>query len=498
MTIPLNGARVTVMGLGRFGGGLGVTRFLLEQDRTVLVTDRQSADALGDSVAALEPLVASGRVRLALGGHEASQFTDTDLVVANPAVPTPWANPLLLAARDAGVPITTEIGLLVERLPRGAGVVAITGSAGKSTTSAMTHHILDHALRNDARAPEEAGAPPARSWLGGNLGGSLLPDVPRLKPADAIVLELSSAMLWWLSGAPGLLDAPPAPLRPAVGIVTSFAPNHLDWHASGEHYQKSKQALLEMLPPGSLAILGPGSTEWPTPLGVERLAIDASAADQLAPPALRIPGPHNRRNAAMAITAATRLAPSVAQASLAAAATTFAGLPHRLCLVAERPVESDRAGAGPPVRFYDDSKSTVPDATLLALDALAPAPVHLIAGGYDKGLDLAPIAARAARLAGLYTIGATGPGLADLARKRSTGAPSDRTPNVEHSATLAQAMASIATRVRPGDAVLLSPGCASWDQFENYEQRGREFARLAASMALADRPSQAMEPTHAP
>ncbi|MCA9287550.1 MAG: UDP-N-acetylmuramoyl-L-alanine--D-glutamate ligase [Phycisphaerales bacterium] len=498
MTTPLDGARVTVMGLGRFGGGLGVTRFLVQQGASVLVTDRQNADALGGSVAALEPLVASGRVRLALGGHEASQFTDTDLVVSNPAVPTPWTNPLLLAARDAGVPITTEIGLLVQRLPRGAGVVAITGSAGKSTTSALTHHVLNHALRNDARAPEEAGAPPARSWLGGNLGGSLLPDLPRMKPADAIVLELSSAMLWWLSGAPGLLDATAAPLVPGVGIVTSFAPNHLDWHGSGEHYQRSKQALLAMLPPASLAILGPGATEWPTPRGVERATIDASNADQLSSDNLLIPGPHNRRNAAMAITAATRLAPGVERSSLATAAATFAGLPHRLCLVAERLVEPDRIGPGSPVRFYDDSKSTVPGATLLAIDALAPARIHLIAGGYDKGLDLSPIAARAPRLAGLYSIGATGPGLADLARKRSTGAPGDDKAHVEHCTTLDRAMASIATRLRPGDAVLLSPGCASWDQFENYEQRGREFARLAASMALADRPNPAMEPTHAP
>ncbi|MCB0969826.1 MAG: hypothetical protein KDB37_23535, partial [Ilumatobacter sp.] len=137
-------------------------------------------------------------------------------------------------------------------------------------------------------------------------------------------------------------------------------------------------------------------------------------------------------------------------------------------------------------------------ATLLALDALAPARIHLIAGGYDKGLDLSSIAARACDLAGLYTIGTTGPSLADLAAGRIRGVASDAAAHVEHCGTLEHAMACIAARVRPGDAVLLSPGCASWDQFENYEQRGRAFARLAASVPLAQHDVSAKETIYAP
>lgn len=438
------------MGLGRFGGGLGVTRFLLSQGCRVLLTDKLPADQLTAQLQPLAGEVAAGKLSLRLGGHSEGDFSSTDLVVANPAVAAPWRDPYLLAAAGAGIPITTEISLLVERLPAGVRTVAITGSAGKSTTTALTHHILSAVL-------------PARAWVGGNLGGSLLPDLPAMKAGDAIVLELSSAMLWWLSGAAELHGprAKQSPLQPHVAMVTSFAPNHLDWHGEECHYRRSKQHLLTTLGPGSLAILGPGAADWPTPPIAARRIID-----ELTPlstlPTLRIPGLHNLRNAHMALAAVHHLLPGLPHADAVAAASSFRGLPHRLCLVHESPDG---------VRFYDDSKSTVPEATILAVDALQPARVHLIAGGYDKKLDLSSIARRAADLASLTTIGATGEALAESAARVS--------PAAEHHATLERAMQRIHSIIRPGDLVLLSPGCASWDQFENYEHRGREFARLA-------------------
>lgn len=455
--LPLHNARVTVMGLGRFGGGLGVTRFLASQGARVLLTDKLPADQLAPQLELLAPLVATGQVSLRLGTHDQSDFVHADLVVANPAVPTPWLDPYLLAASRAGVPITTEIALLLERLPKSTTLIAITGSAGKSTTTALTHHILSRTV-----AP--------RTFLGGNLGGSLLPELPSILPGHPVVLELSSAMLWWLSGAPELNGphAAPTPLHPAVALVTSFATNHLDWHATPEHYQRSKQHLLSTLSPGALAILGPGATHWPTPPAVERLHIDTdSPPESLA--SLRIPGPHNRRNAHMALAASHRVAPKLTPHAAIDAASTFPGLPHRLCLVHETPDN---------IRFYDDSKSTVPEATILAIDALLPARIHLIAGGYDKKLDLSSIAAAAPRLASLSTIGHTGPALAA------------RAPTAASCHTLSTAMQRIHSLARPGDVVLLSPGCASWDQFENYEHRGREFARLAA---LAQQPAHAQQ-----
>ncbi len=301
---------------------------------------------------------------------------------------------------------------------------------------------------------------------------------------DALVLELSSAMLWWLAGGRELngMRGSPSPLRPEVGVVASFAANHLDWHGGEEHYRRSKQSLLDVLGAGTLAILGPGATDWSTAAGVERMAV-AEGARLEAIPTLRIPGPHNLRNAHMALAAAERIWPEVRGEAAVGAASDFAGLPHRLCLVHEVLVEE---APERPVRFYDDSKSTVPEATLLAIDALLPARIHLIAGGYDKGLDLGPIAGRAGGLAGLYTVGATGGGLAAAARSRW---PRGSGVRIESCGTLAGAMEVVRRELRPGDAVLLSPGCASWDQFENYEHRGREFARMAREISI--------EPAHA-
>ena len=186
----LEGARVVVMGLGNFGGGAGVARWLAQQGASVLLTDVQPEEALRASLAPLADYMAQGRITTALGGHNVADFTTCDMVVANPAVPKPWDNRYLRAARAAGIPITTEIRLVTERLPARERVIGITGSAGKSTTTAMISHML-------ARLGE-------RVHTGGNIGGSLLNAVSDVSPADWVVLELSSAMLHWLGGGRGL------------------------------------------------------------------------------------------------------------------------------------------------------------------------------------------------------------------------------------------------------------------------------------------------------
>jgi UDP-N-acetylmuramoylalanine--D-glutamate ligase len=425
--------RVTVMGLGRFGGGLGVTRWLAGQGANVLVTDLEPADKLRDSVAAIADLVRSGAVELRLGEHREEDFAACDMLVANPAVSRPWDNRFIAAARHAGVRVTTEIGLVVERLPRRERVVGITGSAGKSTTTSMVAHAL--------------GACGARAHLGGNIGGSLLESLADIGADDWVVLELSSAMLHWLRG-----------WSPGVAAVTNVSPNHIDWHGSFEHYCESKRAILAHQRPGDSAVLGPTLGEWEAGRGVRRTVLEPGAGVE----GLTIPGSHNRLNAAMACAVVRSLGLEVADERLREAVRSFAGLPHRLRLL------GDRDG----VRFFDDSKSTTPEATLLALRAFEErgelARVHLIAGGYDKGSDLAPVAARAPALAGLYAIGATGPSLAAGGGERAILC-----------GTLESAMEQIERRAGAGDIVLLSPACASWDQFENFEQRGRMFAALA-------------------
>ncbi len=444
-----SGRRVTVMGLGRFGGGAGVTHWLAEQGADVLVTDLEPEERLKDSVAAIRPLVDSGRVALRLGGHNVSDFTTCDLVVANPAVPKPWENRFLRAATAAGIPITTEIELVVQRLDR-RRVIGVTGSAGKSTTAALIHHIL-----------KEGGEAVV---FGGNIGGSLLGQLEETKRRRDeetknepwVVLELSSAMLHWLHA-----------WSPRVAVVTNISDNHKDWHGTFEHYVASKQVIVEHQGAGDVAVLGCGAFDWWLPQGVERAVVTHDAV--FGP--LTIPGRHNQVNAAMAMRAVLTIGiAGLTEERIRSAAAVFPGLPHRLQFV----------GEARSVRFYNDSKSTTPESTGLALDAFAeqsgngwPTQVHLIAGGYDKGADLHRIWRNAELLRGLYTIGATGDAIAD-------GAAAEHGEwHVRRCGTLECAVDDAVGRAKPGDVILLSPGCASWDQFENYERRGERFVELA-------------------
>jgi UDP-N-acetylmuramoylalanine--D-glutamate ligase len=448
-----HGKRVTVMGLGRFGGGVGVTRWLARAGARVLVTDRVPAERLAGSLAQLADLP----IELRLGRHDEHDFREADVVVVNPAVPD--HSPFLQAARAAGVPVTTEMNLFVQRCP--ASCVGVTGSVGKSTITAMIGHVL------------RAASAGRRVWVGGNIGRSLLDDLAEIRPDDIVVLELSSFQLE---------RTPTVHWSPHIAVISNVSENHLDWHGSFAAYLKAKLNILrfqdrrrDALVLGDTPALRSAVREavrdharaWYYGLDDDnpRARGPAFGLAGSPPPELRwpdvrlnVPGQHNRLNAAAALTVAHLydIPPDRAVAAL----ESFAALPDRLQRVA------DRDG----VTYYNDSKSTTPEAALTGMAALK-TPVLIIVGGYDKGSDLrqfADIAARRAKFAAC--IGQTGATLAELIRAAGG--------NAELCGDLPTAVDACSRRAEPGDTVLLSPACASWDQFDDYRARGEAFTQL--------------------
>lgn len=448
---------VTIMGLGHFGGGVGVAKYFAHQGSTVIVTDSQPAEKLTASIEQIQNLIDAGTVELHLGAHDLRDFTNTDLVVANPAVATPWHNQYLRAAAQANVPITTEFNIALTQLKSRDRVIAITGTAGKSTTSAMIAHILKSTHPTVVFA--------------GNIGGSTIAQLSNT-PLDAfVVLEVSSFMLYWLSNLPRhdgfhpptWCDPQTLPAwPPRVAAITNISDNHLDWHTTMHHYRQCKQQITSRQHAGDTLIT---SSQVAAHNSISQLSaatqITLTHSDLIKD--LAIPGTHNQRNARMAVEVCLAADKSLARDAASAAVRSFPGLSHRLELVGDIPVGTGTAKA------YNDSKSTTPQACVLAVDAFADdsSRVHLIAGGYDKKSDLSDIASLAPRLAGLYTIGATGPAIASAASIHTTQCGS-----------LHNALIEIKRRIKPGDVILLSPGCASWDQYENYEKRGEEFRAI--------------------
>ena len=422
----LKDKRVVIMGLGRFGGGVGAARYCAKHGATVLVTDLLGEKELTESLAKLEGLP----IQYRLGGHETADFTKADLIVINPAVDL-RNNQYLHAAKTAKVPTTTEINLLVERLPDRGRTIGITGSAGKSTTTAMIAHVLTAAYGE------------SRVHLGGNIGGSLLDVVDTLTPDDWVVLELSSFMLDTMLH-----------FSPHICVVTNLGDNHLDRHGHLDAYVRAKKTIFRYQNHEDRAVLGPSVSDWRFDCPAVAIIEDEPIEEELL-----IPGEHNQLNAALAATACESA--GVLRADAIKALQTFPGLPHRLQLVATHNK----------VRFYNDSKSTTPESAMLAIDSFDPHNAHLILGGYDKKADMAVLGRyAAARCAGVYTIGHTGSAIAEAAKGEAKHCP------VRSCGLLEVAVQEAIKAAKPGQAVVMSPGCASYDQFDNYEQRGRLFA----------------------
>ena len=432
--IDISNKKVLIMGLGRFGGGVGAARFAAEHGAVVTVTDVNSADKLQESMAKLSDL----EISYHLGSHIVSDFTESDLIIVNPAVPP--ENEFLAIARDAGAVLTTEMNLFWQYCP--TEIVGVTGSNGKSTTTAMTYHILSNCL------------PGRKVWLGGNIGkGSLLAKIDQIKEDDVVVLELSSFQLE---------DLAKLELSPHIAIVTNIAPNHLDRHGTMENYIAAKQNILKFQTEDNFAIICGEDRQLDSWMNIGQ---GQKQRYEHANVELMVPGRHNQTNAAAAIAAADKF--GISEESAMTALADFCGLEHRLEYVTE--ING--------VKYYNDSISTTPESTIVAIEAFK-GPKILILGGYDKKLPFKEMAQKiSGNVKAAVLIGQTADIIAgdiEQAKKEND----NLLPLIVKCNSLENALSRVKDIASCGDVVLLSPACASYGMFENFQQRGNIFKAI--------------------
>lgn len=445
---PARLRRVLVYGLGL--SGLAAARLLRRRGVEVVGVDRRqlAGEALG-------ALAGDPGFSALLGREPDTLPAGVDAIVASPGVPVD--RPVLAAARAAGLPVVAEVELAF-RLLEGT-VVAVTGSNGKSTVTAMTGTLL-----------AGAGFP---TEVCGNIGLPLC-DVVDGAPGRVFVVELSSFQLEGISR-----------FRPRAAALLNLSPDHLDRHGSLAAYLAAKQRVFENQTADDVAVLNADETAVAeTPVAARRRLfsrrgpvidgcyVEGGEVVEVAPGQrprrlfavadVPVPGLHNLENAMAAALLARAGGASVE--AIAPALASYRGLPHRLERVRERNG----------VVFYDDSKGTNVAATERSLEGFADGSVHLILGGRNKGADLAylaPMVERKARR--IYLIGESAEA---FERALAAHAPFERC------GTLDRAIVSAAAAARPGESVVLSPACASFDQFRDYLHRGEEFKRLVREL----------------
>ncbi len=447
--IDLRAKRVLVVGLARTG--VATSLFCAARGACVTATDARTESEIGEAIAKLK----DAGVALGLGSHREEMFLDQDLIIPSPGVPADAAH--LQTARAKGVTIWSEIELAY-RFMKGR-LIGITGSNGKTTTTSLVEHIL-----------KTAGM---QTILAGNIGTPLIGCVDAMTDDTCTVVELSSFQL-------ELIDT----FRPNISVFLNLTPDHLDRHHTFEAYGAAKARLFENQTGEDAAILNADDAAT-TPYAPslprvywfsrkqrvaqgacvrgEEIVFRQDGAEETLLKLEDIPlaGGHNVENV-LAAAAAARLAGTSATA-IAKGVRTFAGVEHRLEFVAEV--------AG--VRYYNDSKATNVDATLKALDAF-PGRILVILGGKDKGSDYTPLQKPLRDKAILaLLIGSA----AEKIEKQISGSVA-----LDRAETLERAVETASHAAQRGDVVLLAPACASFDQFQNYEQRGRVFKDLVKQL----------------
>jgi UDP-N-acetylmuramoylalanine--D-glutamate ligase len=409
--------------VGAARSGVALARHLVSSGEQVRVADRKPAADLQAELGQIPP-----GVDLVLGGYDSSVLDGVDVVYASPGVP--WDSPLLNDARARGIRVSSEIDLFLRLCP--GTVVGITGTNGKTTTTALAGAVLS------------AGDRPV--IVGGNIGDTVLDRIDEITDEHWVVLELSSFQLESVE-------------RPHVhvGVILNITPDHLDRHTTFDRYVDLKARLIEFASATDYAVLN-GRDEVVRGLA-SRTKGQVVWFDQHQPiPPMPLPGQHNMENA-LAAAAVGRIA-GLTDDAINSAVRAFKGVEHRLELVGE--------WAG--VRWYNDSKATNPDAGRVALRAFPGAPVVLIAGGYGSGFDLREwVADVLANTEAVVLIGASAGLLAEELRAH---------PNVVRAENLEEAVRLAAGLARHGGVVLLSPAYKSFDMFKDFEDRGNQFKAL--------------------
>jgi UDP-N-acetylmuramoylalanine--D-glutamate ligase len=472
--------RVLVMGLGLHGGGLESARYLASRGAELTVTDLRDEKVLAPSLEKLEGAV-PGAVRYVLGRHEREDFVRADLVIKNPGVPPD--SPFLRAARR----IETDISLFLAASP--ARLVAVTGSKGKSGTASALHWALQEARNR--------GLLRGAAFLGGNITRSPLSFLDALGEEDDVVLELSSWQLGDLRlRRQGETGEGPALLKPRAAVLTPIMADHQDRYGSMEAYVADKRIIYRGQDKGDATVaaddrwgrsfleetggrplvyadapLPEGRTGgWisgPDGPGLGRLPSGETA--EIVPPRLLVPGSHQKRNLLAAALALLDLGlpPDFIREALG----SFPGIEHRL--------EFFHQAGG--IRFYNDTAATIPEAAAAAVAAFDPAPV-LVAGGADKDLDFSPLVRAAARTRSLVLLAGTG------TEKLRALLDREGVPYRGPFDSVEGAVRAALEAARPGDAVVLSPGCASFGMFLNEFDRGRQWKEAVRRLAGGTHP----------
>jgi UDP-N-acetylmuramoylalanine--D-glutamate ligase len=446
--MDLKNKRVLVVGLGK--SGLSAAMFLRAQGARVTVSDTRSAVALAKEI----PALLEAGIMVESGGHGLLTFRRQDLIVVSPGVP--MDTPEVKQVVAFGLPVIGELEL-ASRYLRGQ-VVAITGSNGKTTTTTLVGKIF-----------EDAGVP---TLVGGNIGLPVIDLVAKSSPETVSVLEVSSFQLETIEE-----------FHPQIAVVLNITPDHLDRHGSFENYAAAKTRITERQTADDFLVLNAedkatqmvalktkAQIYWfsgrrPIKQGafvhgesILFVAREGAKAEPVMPVSeISLKGSHNVENVLAAVCAA-RLG-KISADSIRASVAAFKAVEHRLELVK---VLNE-------VEFYNDSKATNVDATMKAL-ASFPGGIHLILGGKDKDSDYSLMSEMLKeRVKIVYTIGSA----AEKIERQLQGVV-----KIVSAETLQAAVAKAAKAATIGDVVLLSPACSSFDQFENYEQRGRVFRQL--------------------